>query len=477
MSLGSMPQQRKFSDAQFVGDLMGLLKRHRIASAEAGGLAQFESSLASKDTFRSQLFTLCTAISHMAEEDLSGEELLALIGRAIGVSSGAGTSEIPDSLRSAFLSGYTSWSNRVLNEQDVWPPERKVVQAHEPIPFPKPTEPLPEPEYGLRVPGLPTVQEALLMAKKQAPFELPLRGANLPVAGGASPVQATAGPAQATASQSPSAGSNVENLTISELTQLLEDIERRMSRIKPHVHELTALIQPPLELLDRADRTRDEEAARTAAIGPALVRPRVESTMDPVEMDSLIAHTPENDPFVARHSYLNPNSRRRVSLAPPAPLFVPPPPPPVIEAVAVPVDVSEQADTKRTTDPPSAGSFLTQYKNIDAAIAAQPDSYRVLVHVAIGVLAAVILVAIPLAAVMIYRSSRVQYEYHNLQPAAQPATSTTGASAGVGTNSQPAANGASSQPITPASSQKAKSRTTKHKPPLPVEVWPPPPSR
>ncbi|MGH9594622.1 MAG: hypothetical protein ACRD5L_16145, partial [Bryobacteraceae bacterium] len=114
---------------------MSLFKRHRIESA-APGPASFESCFASKDNFRSQLFTLCTAISHMSEDDLSGEQLLQLIGRALDVAENSdGSLEIPDSMRTAFLSGYDAWSNRDLNEPAPWPPLREPA-ANEPIPFP-----------------------------------------------------------------------------------------------------------------------------------------------------------------------------------------------------------------------------------------------------------------------------------------------------------------------------------------------------
>ena len=488
MSLGSIPRQRKVSDAQFVGDLMGLLKRHRIESVEAGGLAQFESNLASKDTFRSQLFTLCTAISHMADEDLSGEELLGLIGRAMGVADGDRAAEIPDSMRAAFLSGYSTWSNRGLGDQDVWPPERKPMPAHDPIPFPQSTGPLPEPEHGLRVPGLPTVQEALLMAKKQAPFELPLRGSNSTAAqpAGSGSMQTGVESTQQSVSASPQVTSgNVENLTISELTQLLEDIERRMNRIKPHVHELTALIHSPADRLDRSDRPLDGDATRTPAIGPALVSQRAEVTLSPLDSALSGMQDAENDPFVARHAYLNPKGRRQLPLAPPAPLIIapaPPPPRPMLETVAaVPAGASGAGEAAEAASvsmlPATANAVNTQYKSIDTAIAAQPDSYRILIHIAIGVLAAVILVAIPLVAVMIYRSSHIRYEYHDLQPVA-PQPSTTGiAPISPGAPPQPASNAAGTQPGAQRRTGKAKSLNARHKPPPPVEVWPPVPSK
>jgi hypothetical protein len=491
MSLGSIPRQRKVSDAQFVGDLMGLLKRHRIESAEAGGFAQFESYLASKDAFRSQLFTLCTAISHMADEDLSGEELLGLICRAMGASDRDGVPEIPDGMRTAFLTGYDAWSNRSMGEQDVWPPERKGTPINEPIPFPQPTEALPEPEHGLRVPGLPTVQEALLMAKRQAPFELPLRVGPVQTTPMVSPnPAATTGSNPLSISSIP--GANVENLTINELTQLLEDIERRMSRIKPHMHELSSLIQTPADRSDRVARTRetgDSDAARAemtaAVIRPSLVPPRAEVPLTPLEAALTTTENLEDDPFVARHAYLNPKRRYTIPLGSPAPLFAmpTPPPPPTIEAaaaapVAAPVAAASAEPPKIRIIPISSNVVVEKCENVEAAIESEPDLYRILIHIAIGVLAAVILIAIPLAGLMVYRSLHTRYEYQNFQPAAQPVADPTAASpdgSGANPNSSPAAGAPVSN--APAGKGVSKTRThpAKHNGPPPVAVWPPPP--
>ena len=71
------------------------------------------------------------------------------------------------------------------------------------------------------------------MARKQTPFELPAR------------TRATCcgepGIRAAALAANPAPAVNIEELTITELTKLLDDIERRMSRIKPHVlRELNA---------------------------------------------------------------------------------------------------------------------------------------------------------------------------------------------------------------------------------------------
>ena len=84
MSSLSIPRPKKMSDGQFIGDLTKLLERRKIKCGDPASLETFGSELGSNDILRSDLFTLCTAISHMADEDLSGEELLLLVGRAVG---------------------------------------------------------------------------------------------------------------------------------------------------------------------------------------------------------------------------------------------------------------------------------------------------------------------------------------------------------------------------------------------------------
>jgi len=105
MSLGlavNHGKLRKMSEGQFVADLAGLFERRRIALGEPHVCEQFEILLTTSDAFRSQLFTLCTAISHMSEQDLSGEELLDLIARALRAQPADGPA-LPAVLRQNFL--------------------------------------------------------------------------------------------------------------------------------------------------------------------------------------------------------------------------------------------------------------------------------------------------------------------------------------------------------------------------------------
>ena len=84
MSSLSIPRRpKKVSDGQFIGDLTKLLERRKIRCGDPHGLETFGAGL-TDNILRSDLFTLCTAISHMADEDLSGEQLLVLVARAVG---------------------------------------------------------------------------------------------------------------------------------------------------------------------------------------------------------------------------------------------------------------------------------------------------------------------------------------------------------------------------------------------------------
>lgn len=138
MSSLLIPLPSKFSDQQFIGDLMTLFERRRVQCGSPASLEGFASELVSNTALRSDLFTLCTAISHMAAEDLSGEELLVLVARALrgtSVAKGAAVPEIPDAMRSAFLDGYKAWSNRAefaIDQASAWPPVRKPSERTEP---------------------------------------------------------------------------------------------------------------------------------------------------------------------------------------------------------------------------------------------------------------------------------------------------------------------------------------------------------
>jgi hypothetical protein len=469
MSLGSISRPIRLSDARFVGDLMSLFKRQGIESGDPGGLASFESCFASKDNFRSQLFTLCTAISHMSEEDLSGEQLLVLIARGLGVPEAAdGGAELPESLRTAFLAGYNAWSNRSLGEPAPWPPSREPA-GNEPIPFPQRAEGGAEAAAterrapDMHAPVMRTVQEALLMARKQSPFELPARSA-------------------------PSPAVNVEDLTITELTRLLEDIERRMSRIKPQFHALNALVHPPDETLERpawmheAGEAPASKADAAAQPGPSLVLPAATGLPSPPEPAGLLAAPAalpvevaraghEEDPFLVRHTYLKAGRRLPPDTIVPIPLATPPPAPgehPRAELAAKPSDI------------------------LMALVDSRPERFRAKMELAVGVIAALMLVASPMAGFVAYRLLHPTYviEYQDVNPAFQPNAVTLAPTPSE--NSEPPAASPASSPVAKVTKPKANAaasgskatrdgrnpQTSKRTPPAAASrAWPPPPGK
>lgn len=115
MASFSIARPGKVSERQYLGDLACLFDRQRRRSGLALTLDSFASDLAASDSLRSGLFTLCNAISRMAEQDLSPEELLGLAVRALdgaGSAEGENGAEVPADMRAAFLSGYEAWRSR-----------------------------------------------------------------------------------------------------------------------------------------------------------------------------------------------------------------------------------------------------------------------------------------------------------------------------------------------------------------------------
>ncbi len=287
MAFLSASVPKKVSDNQFIGDLMNLFERRKIKCGDPASLENFAATLAANDAFRSQLFTLCTAISHMAAEDLSGEQLLALVARALGgpgLPKRAGPVAIPDSMRTAFLAGYEAWTNR-------------SSEPKEPLPWPSPAQPSPSQPDQLADTAPPspaaaetaapkppaavrhTVQEAIDIAKERALASAPPQPA-------------------------PGLAANLEGLTLSELKHLLEDIEHRVHRIQPHLQELASTPRPAADGSHLRERIREIEAAQS--LQPAA--PELASANDPASSQS--AHRAPHPSrineaaFLARHSYL-----------------------------------------------------------------------------------------------------------------------------------------------------------------------------
>jgi TonB family protein len=317
MSSLSIPRPKKMSDGQFIGDLTKLLERRKIKCGDPDSLDSFSAELASNNILRSDLFTLCTAISHMADEDLTGEQLLVLVGRAVGGpggSNGDGTVAVPDRMRAAFLSGYEAWGKRgsEINDPLPWPPPRPTANRSEP---PAPThasEDVSDPIVSkVPAPGLRTIQEALDLARKRSPIPSP--------------------------EQLPSSlGANIEGLTISELKTLLDDIEDRMSRLQPHLRELSSIVRSP------AGEPRSSKTAVPSAESAAPLAARRAAPVDAPpgvgtsEFAASLGSTSEalsEAAFLARHPYLRPKRHAGADLH--VVPVVDPPTAPVVEVATV----------------------------------------------------------------------------------------------------------------------------------------------
>jgi protein TonB len=228
----------------------------------------------------------------MAEEDLSGEQLLTLVARALsGAAMAKGAAiEIPDSMRTAFLTGYDAWNNRGcdIKEPLSWPAPRPAAQRDEPPPTSNSPVPGTEPAIAKpHAPGIQTIQEALEIAKRRFPTEPAL------------PHPADMGAKIA----------NIEGLTLSELKALLEDIEHRVTRIQPQVRELNSATQPPAADFGRRERMHEIDDALGATAPEPDPPYSAHRSPSPSSMDE--------SAFLARHAYLR--STRRVLPEIPAP--------------------------------------------------------------------------------------------------------------------------------------------------------------
>jgi hypothetical protein len=443
-----IPRPKKVSDRQFMGDLTSLFVRNRIECGDPHSLDHFRSRLSSSDSFRSQLFTLCTAISHMSEADLSGVALLELVGRALAAPEG----DIPDGMGSEFLAGYESWSNRDLDEPVKWLASRQTSGLDESPAATRFDDTLSDSKMPeVRAPGS-RLHEALGMARKDL-----------------------------VAAQS---GTNVEGLTISELMKLLEDIERRMTRIKPYVEDLAALARPSADapILPRKAKefgavSPPVTAVPVVELRPALVIPTTTAAVSPLAGSV----GPEaEDAFIARHAYLRPGQRLRPEqLTAPEPQRVvssaapPPLAPPVSQAAADRVPEMWSAPKPTVL----GGSQVLPRPNIDTDVTLQP---KAIVDIAIGALAAVLLVALLVWGMVVYRSLHPLYVYRVLQPesvVAQPVPNPAPGSS-IPSNQTTARTQVAAQAGKPGpagSGQKANRKAHLAEPKPPVLIWPRPP--
>jgi hypothetical protein len=469
MSLGvavSQKNRRKMSDGRYVADLAALFERRRIDLGEPHVCEQFEILLTTSDSFRGQLFTLCTAISHMSEEDRTGDELLDMIARALRTEPQDGTA-LPAALKQSFLSGFDAWTNRGASGEDEWPPRKKPVasvfhtpntgsdapaatrriQAMDSASESPSSSPSGQP---VRPSGIPTLQEALEMAR--------IRGGNVPLRPEviADTPAASEAAAHADASSAPDANSSA----IQELNTLLLEIEERMKRLRPQLATTDTPVAsaPPVE----------PAVNRLAALG--LLKPEVLSPAAPVAMPEVLSPAmpfgmpqpfseERDDAFLARHPYMM--SKR------PVPVIDTLEPEPV-ESNTAEVSALTPIVAKPQVEPELR---LVQRNIVDLEPVSErhqpgppalvvPDSLRLKAYVAFAVLAGIVLVGTPFSAVVAYRYMHPLYIYDQAKPQPAPVT----VAPPVDPNAARPANGGRS------SQAKRKGQAARHKPP--VAVWP-----
>ena len=410
MSVPLIPRQRKISDAQFVGDLTSLFDRRGIKSGDPQSLEDFGSVLTSDDALRSDLFTLCTAISHMAESDLSGEQLLALVARALAgykLLEEDGSVEIPESLRFAFVTGYEAWSNRgsELIKPLAWPPARPAQRSERAISR-EPREAISEPiAPKVLARGLRTVQEALDLARERTPFHTPAHRPTL-------------------------AGTNIEGLNLNELKKLLEDILHRVSRIEPQPTQRTSIARSPIDDFGRRDDIHHFEGVHATKTPVQAAEP--ETWVDvPAETGASVILEPTDLPavamdeaaYLARHVYLRP--RPRTGYAPfPAPVTpAPTTAAPFADSAAAPLVSSETL-----ADPaPEPGSEPAVQSPLGSSITLLTSRQLRMIG---GIAASALMIVIGYLGVLAYHDiqSRNVYAYHELKSSGQSTTSTSGQS-------------------------------------------------
>jgi TonB family protein len=318
MSSLSMPLSGKVPERQFLGDLMSLFERRKLKCGDPQIFETFTSELASNNILRSDLFTLCTAISHMAAEDLSGEELLELVARALSgpaIAKGGAPPEIPEGMRTAFLDGYKAWSNRgsALDEPLPWPPVRQMAQREELPATPVTGDASSDPSASKEpVESHRTMQEALNIARERSgsPLIMPRMAAS---------------------------AANLEQLTISELKKLMSEIEHQVSRIGPHAGAADAAVgSPAADVAGRESAgTGGADVRATEPAAPGDISRALRGAVLPFEPPGRPAPAPEpvrskfdEAAFLERHPYMNATgrvlTREEAAAVPPTPVAAAP---------------------------------------------------------------------------------------------------------------------------------------------------------
>lgn len=206
MSSRPLPSTMRPSHAQFVGDLAQIFRRHKIPCGHPSDIEHLASDLVSNPSFRGDLFSLCTAISHMSEHDLSPTELLELVTCAVtGTRTQPRIADLPPGTAAAFVEGYKAWSDRIagvdirepaLDEEPAWKPKSNPFSA----------------AASLAASSSPASQHELKVVPP---------------------------PAQIAAPGSLPPDTPIGNLTVGELKNYLDEIEQQVSRLRPYLDSVT----------------------------------------------------------------------------------------------------------------------------------------------------------------------------------------------------------------------------------------------
>ncbi len=215
MGLSTSGRPGDLLGSQFAADITTLLRRHRVPCSTPADLEDLGLHLQNNSGLRADLFQLCSAISRMYEEDMSAADLLYLVAQTFyrGGSGRGGHVDIPESLRLQFASAYTAWNSRDLATAEY--PRAATPQDHAPGGY--------EPE-----------PDSLASA-------IPAPAAQFP----------------------PPAVETLERLSLGslELKMYLDDIERRMNHMEPHLAQMVSLIKSSAALLDKLDTRPESHAA------------------------------------------------------------------------------------------------------------------------------------------------------------------------------------------------------------------------
>ena len=227
MSLISPSLAARPREDQFIGDLASLFRRYRVRTGTPDCLRSVAPQLQANNSLRSDLFALCNAISRMCESDLTPEELLRLVAKAVGgpaaVSPDSSDISIPAEFAESFTDGFRAWQARIENLPEFTVEAPEIVEA-------------------------PEEDETWRKANKFA-------AAASMSSSRSRPAPPAVAPSTEVSPQTP-----IGELTISELRSYLDEIEQRVDRLQPYL----AALRPIPEVLATEPSTVQPDSAESA---------------------------------------------------------------------------------------------------------------------------------------------------------------------------------------------------------------------